>query len=168
MRVLSVSYKECHRVIYWGLILNGLKSIYAYFDVYNLRRFMDYFRPCSRVTYFCALYIYFPFKFNCICTHVLFSNKLIDWLIQILKIVHSQIQSGCYGCEESWKLFPSQIINRILLLNPKNCLRWKVSNEPKYIYIKITNTHPLRTPRTKFSIKNEPKTMRGTKYIQLK
>lgn len=28
-------------------------------------------------------------------------------------------------------------------------------------------TYPLRTPRTKLSIKNEPITIRGTKYIQL-
>jgi hypothetical protein len=28
-------------------------------------------------------------------------------------------------------------------------------------------TYPLRTPRTRLSMKNEPKTMRGTKYIQL-
>lgn len=29
------------------------------------------------------------------------------------------------------------------------------------------NTYPLRTPRTKLSIKNEPITIRGTKYTQL-
>lgn len=28
-------------------------------------------------------------------------------------------------------------------------------------------TYPLSTPRTRLSMKNEPKTMRGTKYIQL-
>lgn len=28
-------------------------------------------------------------------------------------------------------------------------------------------TYPLKTPRTKLSIKNEPITIRGTKYIQL-
>jgi hypothetical protein len=29
-------------------------------------------------------------------------------------------------------------------------------------------THPLRTPRTRFNMKNEPRTINGTKYIQLK
>lgn len=31
----------------------------------------------------------------------------------------------------------------------------------------ISPTYPLKTPRTKLSIKNEPITIRGTKYIQL-
>lgn len=31
----------------------------------------------------------------------------------------------------------------------------------------FVSTYPLRTPRTRLSMKNEPNTIRGTKYIQL-
>ena len=34
-------------------------------------------------------------------------------------------------------------------------------------YINVYMTYPLRTPRTKLSIKNDPNMMSGTKYIQL-
>lgn len=33
--------------------------------------------------------------------------------------------------------------------------------------IQMLSTYPLSTPSTRFSIKNEPSTMRGTKYTQL-